>query len=250
MMLEKIKLQKESPLPLYYQLKSIIKTEIENGGLIQGDLIPSERELVEVCQISRPTVRQAINELVAEGLLMREKGRGTFVSKPKVDQWFLESLLSFSKEMELKGMVPSTKVISLEVVKAEDPVLIDIFGEDCNELVCLKRVRYADGQPLVVVTSYIPLQIAPGLEKEDFSSASLYDLIENKYGNQISYVTRVLESINVHKEDVEWLQVDPKAAVQLIKTTAYLEGDRPFEYSIARYRGDNNSFTVTLKYRK
>ncbi len=88
-------LLKDSPLPLYYQLKELLKSHIELGILKPGDCVPSERELVETYEISRPTVRQAINELVVEGLLTREKGRGTFVSVPKIKQWFLESLSSF-----------------------------------------------------------------------------------------------------------------------------------------------------------
>lgn len=216
---------------------------------MHGDLIPSERELVDVCQISRPTVRQAINELVTEGLLLKEKGRGTFVAKPKIDQWFLQNLLSFSKEMELKGMKPSTKVIKLEVMKPERE-LLDIFGKECEEVFCLERVRLADGQPVVVVTSYIPCHLAPTLMNENFEQSSLYELIESKYGHQISHATRVLEAVNVFEEDIEFLEVEPQASVHLIKTTGYLTNNQPFEYSIARYRGDNNSFTVTLKYQK
>lgn len=248
-MIKNIKLDKDSPIPLYYQLKDLIKFEIQQDNLSSGDPIPSERELVEMCQISRPTVRQAINELVSEGLLIREKGRGTFVAKPKIDQWFLENLLSFSKEMELKGMKPSTRVIKLQVIKMT-PTLIRIFGTECKQVICLERVRYADGQPLVVVTSYIPYDLAPGLVHEDFVETSLYDLIENKYGHQISHATRVLEAINVNEEDIDLLDVEPQAAIYLIKTTGYLMNNKPFEYSIARYRGDNNSFTVTLKYQK
>jgi GntR family transcriptional regulator len=249
MLRESLKLERESPIPLYYQLKEIIKSEIASRGIEQGQAIPSERQMVEGFQISRPTVRQAITELVAEGLLIREKGRGTFAAKPKHDQWFLESLTSFSREMEQKGVEHSTKVTGMKVMNT-DPTLISIFGEDCKETICLERVRYVEGQPVVAVTTYIPCHIAPGLTNENFEAASLYDLIENKYGYQISHATRVVESINVDEEDIELLAVQPMAAVQLIRTTGYLAGNTPFEYSIARYRGDNNSFTVTLKYRK
>lgn len=248
-MLEKMKLEKGSPIPLYYQLKEIIKSEIESGEWNQGDLIPSEREMVQVCKISRPTVRQAINDLVNEGLLMRQKGHGTFVSKTKVDQWFLESMLSFSKEMNMKGVAHSTKVLSQTVV-ATNPLLKSVFGEQYYQFICLERLRYVEGQPAVVVTSYIPSPIAPGLEIENLNEESLYDLIENKYGHRVSHATRVLESINVSEKDSELLEVEPMAAIQLIKTTGYLTDNQPFEYSIARYRGDSNSFTVTLRYQR
>jgi GntR family transcriptional regulator len=248
-MLSIFKLEKESPIPLYYQLKERIKKEIQNGHLNHGDSIPSEREFVEVCEISRPTVRQALTELVSEGILLREKGRGTFVAKPKIDQRFLESLISFSKEMELKGVKHHTRVLKQEMI-TPDTTLTDIFGPDCHKLLCLERVRYVDGQPVVIVTSYIPADIAPGLEFENFEESSLYDLVENKYGGQISHAKRILESTNVSEEDQDLLEVEPDAAIHLIRTTAYLAHDIPFEYSVARYRGDKNSFTVTLKFRK
>ncbi|RXZ83533.1 GntR family transcriptional regulator [Paenibacillaceae bacterium] len=248
-MLDNIKLDKDSPIPLYYQLKELIKSEIKQGHLNYGDMIPSERELVDVCQISRPTVRQAINELVTEGMLLKEKGRGTFVAKPKIDQWFLQNLLSFSKEMALKGLKPSTKVLKFEAIKTDEE-LHKIFGDDCKEVFCLERIRFADDQPVVVVTSYIPCHLAPNFLYENLEESSLYELIESKYGHQISHATRVLEAINVFEEDVKLLKVEPQASVHLIKTTGYLMNNQPFEYSIARYRGDNNSFTVTLKYQK
>ncbi|TXK77184.1 GntR family transcriptional regulator [Paenibacillus sp. N3.4] len=248
-MLERIRLQKDSPIPLYYQLKEFLKGEIESGSLAHGMLIPSERELVEVCQISRPTVRQAISELVFEGLLTREKGRGTLVAHPKHDQWFLENMISFSKEMEMKGLTHFTKVISLQVVKAEAK-LISIFGPNCEEVICLERLRFVENEPLVIVKTFIPKVLVPGFMEENLAEASLYDVIETKYGYQISHVIRVLEAINADDEDAELLEVEPMSAIQLIKSTGYLSGGEPFEYSIARYRGDSTSFTLNLKYKK
>lgn len=245
----KNKLQKESPLPLYYQLKEIIKRQIEEGHLQPGDAIPSERELVETYKISRPTVRQAINELVTEGLLFREKGRGTFVSKQKIKQFFLESLTSFSEEMKQKGLSFSTKVIGMEVV-SNTSMLTSVFGDRYNKFFRIDRLRYVQGEPVVVVTTYVPCSIAPNLDEEDLINQSLYDILQNKYGLKISRATRVVEAINSSDEDAALLEIEPLSAIQLIRTTGYLEGDIPFEYSIARYRGDLSSFTVSLKYQK
>ncbi len=151
--------------------------------------------------------------------------------------------------MELKGLKPSTNVIRLEIVKTQGE-LAEIFEDPQTELFRLERVRYADGQPVVVVTSYIPCSLAPGLMSDDLEHTSLYELLETKYGLEISHASRVLEAVNVSAEDIKLLGTEPKAAVHLIRTTAYLDNNEPFEYSIARYRGDNNSFTVNLKYRR
>ncbi len=96
------KLNRKIPVPLYYQLKEIIKEEIEEGKLKPGDPIPSERELSEKYGISRPTVRQALKELVYEGWLTREKGRGTFISKPKIDYGFIQHFTTFYDDMVKK----------------------------------------------------------------------------------------------------------------------------------------------------
>jgi GntR family transcriptional regulator len=240
---------KDSPLPLYYQLKEILKSQIERSELRPGEGIPSERELVEHYEISRPTVRQAINELVTEGLLTREQGRGTFVSTPKISQWFLESLSSFSEEMNMKGLTYSTKVLSVDTM-ASSSTLRAVFGTEYDQFYRVERLRYVEGKPVVLVTTYLPVALFPDLEKENLEVNSLYNIIQSKYRYRLDKATRVLEAIHAPEEDAKLLQINPSEVIQLIRTTGYLENDRAFEYSIARYRGDLSSFTVSLKFFK
>ena len=108
-------LNRKTPIPLYYQLIEMIRKDIETGVLKPGDIIPSERELSERYQISRPTVRQAIKELAYEGLLNREKGRGTFVSRPKFNYGFIQQFSTFYDDMAEKGYQVHTKVLNIEV---------------------------------------------------------------------------------------------------------------------------------------
>ncbi len=213
-------LLKDSPLPLYYQLKELLKSHIELGILKPGDCVPSERELVETYEISRPTVRQAINELVVEGLLTREKGRGTFVSVPKIKQWFLESLSSFSEEMQKKGLAYSTKLLSLGRT-AGTSTLRSIFGPAGSQFYKLERLRYAENKPVVVVTTFMPAELFPGLEEENLESQSLYSIIQNKYGFKLGSATRILEAIAATDEDAQLLEIEPQNAVQLIRTTSF-----------------------------
>lgn len=238
-------LDKEFPLPLYYQLKEIIKSDIESGRLAPGDLIPSERELVEQYEISRPTVRQAINDLVSEGLLRKEKGKGTFVAYPKINQWFLENLTSFPEEMKRKGLHYRTVVLGFES-RVTGKNYQKIFGSVYTEFYRIERLRFVEDKPVVAVTTYLPRDLFPGLEAEHLERESLYHLAQQKYELRISSADRIVEAVNISDEDAELLQVESGSAIHLTRTTAYLDDGSPFEYSIARYRGDLSSFTVHI----
>lgn len=241
-------IQKDVPIPLYYQLKEILKERIKSGDLETGQFIPSERELGETYDISRPTVRQAINELVTEGFLRKQHGRGTYVAKKKISQWFLENLTSFSEEMAQKGLHYSTTVLKNKVVGINS-TLEEMFGEEYREFYLLERLRYVNDEPYVIVTTYIPVALAEGMDEEDLEKNSLYKTLEKNYRLQIGYADRIIEASTVSGEDAEYLAVDSTSAIQLIKTKGYLENDNIFEYSIARYRGDLSNFTVRVPYK-
>ena len=115
-------LDKNIPVPLYYQLKTLLEEYIEKEHTNYEEPIPTEMEISEAFGISRPTVRQAINSLVVEGKLYRKKSKGTFVNRPKIHQNFLESIQSFNEEMKEKGLTPKTEVLGLEVVACDEEV--------------------------------------------------------------------------------------------------------------------------------
>ncbi len=245
MTLLKHEIDKESPVPLYAQLKEIIKDEINSSNFKPGQLIPSERELVDLFEVSRPTVRQAVNELVNEGILNKKKGLGTFVAKPKIRQQFLENLTSFQNEMREKGLPYATKVIDMKEVKTNSS-LKEIFGEHHTDFFYLERLRYINNNPVVLVSTYIPKSLAEGLLSEDLTNVSLYETLQSKYGLQIHRAIRVMEAVNSSDYESKFLEIEPDAAIMFIKTTGYLLNDEIFEYSIARYRGDLSTFTVNI----
>jgi GntR family transcriptional regulator len=242
-------IQKDSPVPLYYQLKEILKNLIESGELKDGEMIPSERELIELYQISRPTVRQAINELVNSQLLVRKQGYGTFVNKPKRSQWYLESLTSFSEENEKKGLATKTTVLTIQVMEGTME-LNTLFRKSHNQYYHLERLRFVEEQPVVLVSTYIPCNLAPGLEKENLTENSLYDILHDCYHLNIDYGERSLEAVIVDKNDYQHLGISPESPIQLVKTIAFLENGDVFEYSISRFRGDLSSFKAKLKFNK
>jgi len=240
------KINKDIPVPLYYQLKQVILNDIKQNVLKVGSSIPTEAEFCNMLNITRPTVRQALSELVNEGYLYRLKGKGTFVSKPKIDARFFQKLDSFNNEMTQKGLKPSTQVIDFKVIPGIKKInsIFDMPEEE--ELIYLYRLRFADEEPIVFLETYLPYSQYHEMMDEDFSSTSLYSAIEEKYDRKIARATRKIESVNASKENAQLLNIKKNDAIFFVKTTAYDQNDIVVEYSEARYRGDRNQFSIDL----
>ncbi|GHU83144.1 transcriptional regulator [Spirochaetia bacterium] len=242
-----IKLDKNVPIPLYYQLKKQVLSLIENAAIKEGDMLPPENELCEALKVSRPTIRQAFSELVSEGYLNRYKGKGTFVSKPKVEDRFFSKLETFHQEMSAKGFKPHTKVLNIR--KLEGP-------REANErlripldapLLYLCRLRSVDAIPLVYVETFLPYEPYKKLMNVDFNEHSLYDSLEELYQIRINHVHREIEAINAPGKEARLLQITRSKALSLVKTLAYSDkSPNPVEFSIARYRGDRSQFSVDV----
>jgi len=240
-------LNKNIPIPLYYQLKSILLEYIKERQDDTKTPIPTEIEISEYFGISRPTVRQAINELVMEGYLYRIKAKGTFISKPKISQDFLLVLDSFNNEMKKKGLTPSTKILARELVKSDEKVSQTLKINEGDEVIKLSRLRFANDEPIVFVITYVPYSICPGLMTHDLETESIYEIIEKESGMLISNATRSLESMIAGDFEAKLLNIPKGAPIQYFESVITLENDTPVEYSLAKYRSDRSKFTFELK---
>ena len=169
-----MKLDPRSPLPLHVQLKDIIKNSIEQG--LYQNKIPSERELTEQHDVSRATVREAVSQLVREGLLEKRHGKGTFISIKPIHDW-LGTLSSMTETIKAMGMKPGAKLVNHMIVKTPEPV--QGFTDEA-EMYAIKRLRYADETPLAIETHYYPVDIGRKLASLDIASGAIYDLLENE----------------------------------------------------------------------
>jgi GntR family transcriptional regulator len=259
--IDSINLDKNVPIPLYYQLKKQILSQIEEGNIKEGELLPPEKDLCKVWNISRPTIRQAFAELVDEGFLNRYKGKGTFVSAPKINDRFFSKLESFHDEMVEKGFSPKTLVVKLEVINGPHEANEQLSISPNAPLIYLSRVRsvnssqkgipdiegYKPEVPLVYVETFMPYDEYKDLMLVDFSVNSLYDSLEKLYHMRINRVKREFVSVNAQKIEAEHLQISRNKALLLVKTVAFSANkSSPVEFSIARYRGDLNKFSVEL----
>lgn len=238
-------MDKNNVKPLYYQLKKIIKEDIISGKLKPGEAILSERELTAHYNISRTPVRQAINELVTEGYLIKKQGKGTFVAEQKIRQWFLESLTSFDDEMSKKGLNYRTKVLKQSIIEGREEVKAKFEGK-YEKFHFIKRLRYIEEEPYVLVSTCIPVDLAPTLHEVNLEEHSLYQTLEEKFHLDISYALRDIESIVMNEEQAKLLNSSKNAPAHLITTTTFLRDDSPFEYSVGCYRGDLNKFSVRV----
>ncbi len=240
-------IDKSIPIPLYFQLKEILLGYLET--LEDGDIIPTEVDLCKHFDISRPTVRQAINELVTEGQIVRRKGKGSFVSRSKIKQDFLLVLESFNTEMAEKGLTPETKLVSIKI-RGASARAAEVFGINTgDDLVFISRLRSINNEPIVLVNTWLPADRFASILNFDMEHESLYEVMENEFGCVLTNTKRYLEARLAGDFEAEKLEISVGDPVQFIETIATEGDDIPVEFSLAYYRGDRNRFALEVSRR-
>lgn len=237
-------IDKTIPVPLYYQLKQHLKEHINHCKV--GDAIPTETELCEHFDVSRPTVRQAIAELVTEGHLTRSKGKGTFVTKPKVQRDFVFAMRSFNREMREHGKTPATRVLNLEMSSASTTVAAQLKINTGDQIIFLRRLRFADGLPLMLVNTFLPAGLLPGFLELDLEKNALHETLKETYRIDLIRGIRAVEAIAAPEEEARLLEINAGAPVQYMESTFFTEDETPVEFSMAWYRGDHSRFVIEL----
>jgi len=243
-LLELRSLDKSIPIPIYYQLKEIILELI--GSLEPGDPIPTELELCSHYTLARPTVRQAIQELVNEGYLLRQKGKGTFVCQPKIQQNSLYTIQSFRSEMGKEGLVYRTVVLEFHTTNCDENIAKTLQIDEGSNVIKLRRLRLVDEEPLILLVDYLPAKQMNKILDYDLEKESLADLIERLSGNNISHSDRTIEAHIAGEYESRMLQVKKGSPIQTITIITYISDGTPVHYAHAHYRGDRSAFSFTL----
>lgn len=239
-------IDRRSYIPLYVQVKDALKDSIESGSVQPGEQLPGEPELCRLFDVSRTVVRQALRDLELQGLIRREKGRGTFVSEPKLQEALFQELTGFYGDMAGKGRPPVSQVLTQEVVPANRKIGGFLRLRQGAPVVHIDRLRFVDGEPLVLVATYLPQALCPGLENVDFTNRSLYEYLETAYGLVIERGRRVLEAVPASEYEAGLLNVKKGAPLILLDSVSYLPDGTPIEYYHALHRGDRSRFEVEL----
>ena len=235
-------IDKNSAIPLYYQLYTYIEKLIKENKLVEGDRLPPEDELVKILKISRPTIRQAYKELSTKGYIQRKRSKGTVVTKPKVLSKFLSELTNYYNELSAEDMEVKTKVLQFEITKDQKARKI----LNANKLIHLTRLRYSDNVPLVYIDTYLPYDSYQSLFSYDLEKESLYESMK-KIGRPVESVKRIIKASQCSKEVADYLEIETKEPILYSQTIGKDKNEEPVEYSIARYNGAIAQFQIELR---
>jgi GntR family transcriptional regulator len=242
----KIKVDRNSYIPYYIQVLDALQGMMENGEIKPGEQLPGEAQLCHRFDVSRTVIRQALKELEIKGYILRRKGKGTFASEPKIGESLFQELTGFFQDMQARGHEPLSKILELELISAPPRVAAGLKLEPGAQVVKINRLRYVDGDPIVLVTTYLPYEMFPTLLDLDLTEQSLYAYLEREYGVVITRGHRTLEAVPANKVEADLLQVKKGAPLILIDSVSYLADNTPFEYYHALHRGDRSRFEVEL----
>jgi GntR family transcriptional regulator len=231
--------------PLYSHIEAVLAHEINDGDLKVGDQLPTEDSLIERFQVSRITVRRSVQNLVSRGLVEIRRGKGTFVTAPKITQELTE-LSGFVEDMHALGRKPTARVIGKEIVSADATVAGHLALTKGERVVRIRRVRLADGIPLSFDETYLPLELGKKIIRNNLKSEPIFSLLERKYDVPLVEAEYKLEAIVAGAEVAEALRVKQWSPIFRIERTSFSTGGRPVDYEKLYYRGDLVSFVTRL----
>ena len=237
------KLKRDSAIPLYAQLEDILKSNISNGYWKDNQMIPSENELAKTYGISRVTVRAVINSLANDGLLYRVQGKGTFVSKAKLEMYG-PAWGGVSRQLILAGKNISTDILDYSVTEATEGISrkLNISRESPLRYIC--RLRYADNEPISIHRTWIPYHLCEDLTVNDVSSKQLCDVMEQKYGLHSRSIKESLEVVPATQFEAKLLNIEVGAPVILMEGLGFDKNNRPYQLAKIVFSGDR----VKLKF--
>lgn len=237
-------LDKNSSVPIYAQLEKIIKDNIKEKKYLPGETLPTERELTEFFGVSRMTIRQAISNLVHEGVLYRIPGKGAYVSKEVIEKKL--EIESFSEDMRKRGLVPGSKIIYFEKIAPDEEIREKLKLSFNEEIYFLNRLRLANDEPMAIEYCYLPEKYFPGLIKYDFVRCSLYEITKEDYSIQHKYMKQSIRAISMNKDEAKMLLCKTSgfglASIKLI----FNENENPIEYTKTIYHPERYAYNMVF----
>lgn len=233
-----------SSIPLHHQLKEKLKSKIINGELLDRNLkIPSEVDLINNYGVSRITVRKAIQTLVDEGILYRQRGKGTFLTKNTMESW-TGKLMGFSETMRDKGLEVNSKVLdfgktSILPIKVKNELKTDKGWK-------LERLRSANGIPIAIELSIFPVEIGKELEKQDLNNLLTYNFIEGNLGIFLSHGNQEISTVKASTEQANLLDMEEADPLLFMRRTSYSFQNKPIEYLESVYNPNYFSYNIDL----
>jgi len=242
---DSLDIDRHSVVPLYYQIQQHLLQDIRSGQLKPGKPLPSEEVISKRLRVSRMTARQALKSLCNLGVAFSQRGKGTFVSEIKLEKNFRE-VRSFTEEMEARGSRPHSRLISSEVVQAEEEARQALHLSPEEKVIRIRRVRVADTLPMGVETTCLPQLLCPDLHDKFDPRTSLYRTLAQVYGVHIVQADEVVEAGLANAEEARLLGIRKGSPVFLFTRTSFVEGGKAVEYVKSAFRGDRYKITNRL----
>jgi len=243
-----LEIEPQGGIALYRQIKQDLSRRIERGQLRPGDALPSEAELCESYGVSRPTLRQATQDLIRDGLLVVRRGVGTYVAQPKVRQE-LGTVLGFTDKMANQGRLASTRVLERSLHRANDldaAVAAELQLQPQAAILRVVRLRLADDVPVMVETMHISPDRFPGIQDLNLETVSLYQALRDRYRVQIVQLREALEPVVLSAAEAKLLGTRGRSpSIQATITSFDIKG-RPIEHTISRVRGDSSQYFIEV----
>ena len=233
--------------PLWQQLSSALRVEIESGQLRPDQALPSESELINRHGVSRTVVREALADLVRAGLIYKVRARGSFVSPHRPELKFVGSMMGSSADLETTGRIITTRVIAFETGAADAKLAEELQIDIGDPVIHLRRLRLVDTAPWLLVDTVLPERRFPNLLRANLENQSLYDHLRRHYGVHPSGADRWISAVNPSQQDAELLQLRPEDPILAIDSIAWDAQGVPFERYHALHRSDGNRFYLGIR---
>lgn len=241
--IERSEEMRKSTLPIYLQIHNQLRQEIEEGKWEVGDKLPAERELALHFNVSRMTLRQAVQTLADEGILERKIGSGTYVAPKKVSET-LVGTTSFSEIIRAQGKTPSSLTIAYFVTTPNSIESEKLQLEKDDRILRMERVRFADGVPICFEITSIPQKLVAPFDKEEITQA-LYQTLKQKGGYTIAHSQQTISATLANEKMAEHLSIKRGEAMLQLRQISYFDNEQPFELVRSFYVGDRFEFVLS-----
>jgi DNA-binding GntR family transcriptional regulator len=236
-------LDRSSPIPLYFQIAENLKRAIEDGTIKPGERLDNELDLTERLGVSRPTVRQAVQRLVEQGLVVRRRGLGTVVVAPRILRSV--ALTSLYDDLSASHRHPATTVLAAREIEAGDEIAAVLSLPSGAPVLSVQRLRLADGTPLALMHNYLPAGLLKGRPEDALARSGLYELLRS-LGIRLQAGEQVIGARRATAHEANMLQAPRTATVLTMTRTTFDHEGKPVEHGSHAYLADRYSFTMTL----
>lgn len=235
-----------SPIPMYAQIKELVRGKIMDGTYQSHQQLPSESEMMSSFNVSRITVRQALSDLQKEGLVFKVQGKGTFISKPKAFQ-NVTRLQGFGEAMSSMGYETYSQVVSIKFQSASRAVAMRLDISEGDSVCELRRIRFLNREPVSLDVTYVSDAIGKRLQKEDLASRDIFLILENDYGYSLDVAQLQIEAILADETLAHHLRVQEGSPILRIERLTYSTDKKPIDFEYLYYRGDAFQYRLSVE---